>query len=123
MVVFMQMQDAALNLHVIFGREHINRVFAHMHALLGLHHRHGGIFSQNIREKTAMIGRQMLNDHKSHAGVRGKKSQKLLKCFQSPCRRADTDYTAGLFTFFNLINLHKFLPRTAPRSVGAIIQP
>ena len=70
-----------------------------------------------------MIGRQMLDDYESHPGVRRKKSQKLLKRFQSSCRRTDTDYTAGLLTFFNLINFHKFLPRTNAWSAGSTIYP
>ena len=85
-VVLLQMQHILLDLHIVFGRKHVDRVLAHMHAVLGLEHRHGGIFPEDIREQASVIGREVLNDYKSHTGVRRQKCQELLQRLQSARR-------------------------------------
>ena len=55
MVVLLQPQHIVLNLHVIFGRKHIDRIFSHMHSFFGLKNRHSGIFPKDIRQQTSVI--------------------------------------------------------------------
>ena len=113
-VILMQMQDTCLDLHVVLGRKHDDRILADIHPVLGLHDLHGSIFCQDVRQKAAVIRRQMLDHYESHSRIRGQKRQKLLKRLQSACRGSDSNHTARLLALFDLRSLHDSLPRAFP---------
>ena len=83
MVVLLQMEYPFSDLHIIFGRKHIDGVSAHMHSVLRFHHRHRGIFSEYISQETPVIRGQMLYDSKSHSCIHREKCQKLLERLKS----------------------------------------
>ena len=105
-VVLAQMQLIRLDLHIVLGGQHIHRIFADMHPLLCLQDRHGRIFSQNIRQQTPVVRRQVLDDHKRHPRIRREEGQELLQSLQSSCRRPDPDHTAGFFILHTLSVCH-----------------
>ena len=77
-VIFVKMKNIFLDFHIVFGRQHVDCIFADMHTVLDFQYRHRGIFAQDIRQKTAVVRRKMLNHNKSHACIGRKKCQKLL---------------------------------------------
>jgi len=63
----------------------------HRHAVLGLHHAHGGGGGEQLRHHAVMRRVQMLDQDEGHGGCRGQSRQKAAARFQPAGGRADAD--------------------------------
>ena len=104
-VIFRQMQFIALDLQVVFGRDHVDMILLDPHTVDCFDHRHGGILAQDLPEQALMVGREVLDDDIGHIRIPGQEGKELLQGFQAAGRRADADDTSGLiiFSFFTSI--------------------
>ena len=104
-VIFRQMQLVALDLQVIFGRDHVDMILLDPHAVDRFHYGHGGILAQYLLKQAFMVGREVLDNDISHIRIPGQEGKELLQGFQAAGGRADADDTSGLiiFSFFTSI--------------------
>ena len=93
-----QVQHALAQAHVVVGRNDVDAVGLHHHRVLHLQHLHAGVAANQLREEAFVVGRQVLHQHKGHAGVfvggqarrnkdiaRDQRSRKKLRCLCSMC--------------------------------------
>ena len=66
-----QLQRAVQKRHVAVRRDDVGAVHLHLHAVLHLKHLHAGVALDQRRQNALVVRRQMLNQHKGHAGVGG----------------------------------------------------
>ena len=86
---FHEVELAVKNSQVPIGRNNVNVVGFHPHAVLDLCHLHARVMSDQIGQNAFVVRVQMLNHDKGHAAVRGHRLEELFECFQSTSRCAD----------------------------------
>lgn len=93
------MQSAVQKCHVAVGRDDVSAVGRHRHAVLNFENLHSGVAANQLGEDALVVRRQMLDQHKRHAGIgiNGHAGEKRLKCRQPAGggTNADERETAG----------------------------
>ena len=87
----MQFQDAARHAQARVGRDHIDVIWLHAQIVRHLEHRHYGGPGQDLRQCAGVLRIEVLNQHKTQAGVDWQPFQQLREGIQAARRRADAD--------------------------------
>ncbi len=92
-----QVQRAIHQRDIALGRDNVNTVDVHRHAILDRKDRHAGVVPNQLGKNTFVIRCQVLNENKSHAGVGVDRhaGEKSLKGSQPTGRSADADNREG----------------------------
>ncbi len=77
-----QLQSGALDGHALVGWNHVYVVPMQRHAVGYFKDRHGGDFGEKLRQRTLVLGGQMLDHHNGHPSSRGQSFQKPRQGFQ-----------------------------------------
>ena len=87
----LHVQRAVRQAHFAVGRNNVNTVCLHHHAVFHLQHRHAGAAAYQFAQQAFVVGCQVLHQHKGHAHVSlgGHAREKRLKSRQSAGGRAD----------------------------------
>ena len=90
---FQQLQRAVQERHVAVGRDDVGAVGCYRHAVLDLEHLHAGIAADQVGEDALVVGGQVLDQHKGHAGfgVDRHAGEERLKGRQAAGRGTDAD--------------------------------
>ena len=84
-VILPEPEDVGDDLHIVAGRDHVDMIPLHTHAVPDLLHRHRAVFPENIRQKTLVVRGQVLDHDIGQPSIGRKKCQKLLKRLQAAC--------------------------------------
>ena len=84
-------ERTVLHRHEFFGRDEIDGVRFHLHAVFRLRHGHAGILGEDIGHKALVVRGKVLDHHKAQPAVVWHMAEKLLQCLQPAGRRAQAN--------------------------------
>ena len=90
---FQQLQGAVYKRHVAVGRDNVDAIGFYRHAVFDFNDGHAGAVLNKFGEQAFVVGCQVLNQNKGHAGVNvdGHAGKERLKSRQAPRRGTDAD--------------------------------